>query len=366
MKSRIKFLGMVLSIWTFAFHVNQGIAAEGAKPAAPGNDVPAFKVYGVVKPLSELVKTEQSAYYEIEKRKYEMIEDAAKDAFLKKYWEDMAKKQNTTPEKAQDKYLSEKIKISAKEVKEVLERFKDHPQLSKLSKDEQEKQVKEYLRERDRRTVIDVILEDGIKSGNLAILYPKPEEPIENVSLTEHDVVRYGPKETDTKPINCKANDCPITVVEYSEFQCHFCGKVVDDTRKVLDTYKGKIRWVVRDFPLDFHPRAIPAAVAAKCASFQGKYWDMYYKLFANQKSLEDKDLEKYAADLKLNQNEFKKCVANPDKAKKIIASNFESGKKLNVTGTPAFFVNGRRLSGALPFAEFKKIIDEELSKKKG
>ena len=179
--------------------------------------------------------------------------------------------------------------------------------------------------------------------------------------------MRYGPEMSDTKPINCKGNDCPVTIVEYSEFQCPFCGKVVPDTKRVMSEYKGKVRWIVRDFPLDsIHARARPAALAAKCSQKQGKYWEYYNKLFDNQRALSDQDLEKYAQEIKLDLAKFKKCLSS-DQAEMtaLIDRNFNSGRDFGVTGTPTFFINGRKVSGALGFDEFKRMIDEELAKKK-
>lgn len=330
----------------------------------PSDTNMAFKVYGVTKTVNDVVKNDQSTFYEIEKRKYELLEEMAKGAYLKKYWENLGKTQKVSPEKAEQNFMESKVQFSDSEVKETLSRYKD--QLSKFPKEEQEKQVKEYLKAVRRGAVLEGIVEEGIREGNLVVLYPKPAEPVYDINITDADHVRYGPGDSDTNPLGCKGDACPITVVEYSEYQCPYCEKVLDDTKKTLDAFKGKIRWVVRDFPLDFHPKAMPAALAAKCASFQGKFWPMYYELFQHQRTLTTEDFDKISSKLKLNTSEFKKCYTGSDKAKKMVTSNVESGRKLGVTGTPAFFINGRKLSGALPFNEFKKIIEEEMKKKKG
>ena len=161
--------------------------------------------------------------------------------------------------------------------------------------------------------------------------------------------------------MGCAGEACPITVVEFSEFQCPFCERVLPAVRQLLNDYKGKVRWIVRDFPLGFHKRARPAAVAARCAKQQGKYWEMYEELFKNQRSLEDEDLKKYAKNVGLNLDKFLKCFGNPEDQLKVIEKNFRSGEELGVTGTPAFFINGRRIAGALPYDEFKRIFEEEL-----
>jgi protein-disulfide isomerase len=130
----------------------------------------------------------------------------------------------------------------------------------------------------------------------------------------------------------------------------------------LLTDYKGKIRWTVRDFPLDFHARARPAAIAAHCAAKQGKYWHMYRSLFENQTKLSDADFKKYAGGIKgLDMAAWEKCVAAPADVLAIIDANMRTGSQNGVSGTPAFFINGRRLSGALPYEEFKRVIEDEL-----
>jgi protein-disulfide isomerase len=131
-----------------------------------------------------------------------------------------------------------------------------------------------------------------------------------------------------------------------------------------MTEYSGKVRWIVRDFPLSFHDRARPAAIAAKCAQNQGKYWEMYAALFDNQRDLSDKAFEDSAKKIKLDMDKWKQCVSSPAAVTALIDENFESGQKFGVTGTPAFFINGRRLSGALPYEKFKEIFDDELAKR--
>jgi protein-disulfide isomerase len=241
-----------------------------------------------------------------------------------------------------------------------LNKFKDHPQLSKLSKKEQETQIREYLTNVETKKVVDGIVEGGLKKGDLVIFYPKPKEPLYNVTIASHDFVRYGPKDSDLKPMGCEKN-CPITIVEYSEFECPFCAKVIPTVDKVMSKYKGKIRWAVRDFPLSFHQKAKPAAVAAHCAGAQKKYFHMYTALFEDQRNLSTKDFDRHAKKMGLDMKKFKACTSNPKVVHAAIDRNFKSGAKNGVTGTPAFFINGRRLSGALPYTEFERVIEEEL-----
>jgi protein-disulfide isomerase len=340
------------------------VAAACASYAWAEDKAPAFKINGKVTTLDEVAKDDQASFYEIEKKKYDLVDRIARDKYLEHHWQSYAKELGKSVAEAQKIYEEKNLKVSEKEVKETLEKFKDHPSLAKLEKKEQEKQIRDYLTERARKELTDGLVDNAIKKGDLVIMFPEPEEPIYNVPVNGDDVVRYGPEPSDTKPVACKAEDCPITIVEYSEFQCPFCSRVVPDTKRILGEYKGKIRWVVRDFPLSFHDRARPAAIAAKCANEQGKYWQMYATLFENQRNLGDADLKSYADKIGLDKGKFDSCVATPGPMEAKIDKNFQSGVQLGVSGTPAFFINGRRLSGAMPYGEFKRVIDDEISGK--
>ena len=122
---------------------------------------------------------------------------------------------------------------------------------------------------------------------------------------------------------------------------------------------------VWKNFPLSFHQNAMPAAQAAMAADAQGKFWPMHDKLFANNTALERKDLEKYAQELGLDMNKFKADL-DSGKYKAAVDAETKEGSTLGVTGTPAVFINGRKISGAYPFETFKKIAEEELAKKTG
>ena len=122
------------------------------------------------------------------------------------------------------------------------------------------------------------------------------------------------------------------------------------------------MRIAFRHYALPMHNRAKPAAEAADCANAQGKFWEYHDKLFENQKALADDDLKKYAADIGLDAEAFKTCYES-GKFRADVDKDFADGQSVGVSGTPAFFINGRFLSGAQPFEAFKTIIDDELSK---
>ncbi len=157
----------------------------------------------------------------------------------------------------------------------------------------------------------------------------------------------------------------PVTIVEFSDFQCPFCSRVGPTVKQIEEKYKDKVRLVWRNYPLPFHNNAQLAAEAAMAANEQGKFWEMHDKLFANQQALTRPDLEKYAQELGLNVEKFKAAL-DSGKYKGAVNADVQYANGLGGgMGTPTFFVNGRKIAGALPFEQFAQVIDEELKKKR-
>jgi protein-disulfide isomerase len=160
---------------------------------------------------------------------------------------------------------------------------------------------------------------------------------------------------------NAKA---PIEMIEFSDFQCPYCLRAYATVNQVLANYGDRIYFVYRHYPLPNHPQARPAAEASACAAEQGKFWQYHDRLFASPTKLAAADLKQHAADLGLDATKFNTCVdARTFKAQ--VDADVKDGDEAGVNGTPAFFINGRMLSGAMPYEAFKRIIDEELELKR-
>jgi len=160
--------------------------------------------------------------------------------------------------------------------------------------------------------------------------------------------------------------NAPVTIIEFSDFECSFCARFYTDTLpQITENYinTGKVKLVYRDFPLiTRHPNAHKAAQAAECAKDQGKFWDMHDKLYENQRALSVSDLKAYAADLGLDTAAFNGCLDSGEKTAEVDADMQEASES-GISGTPGFFVNGILISGALPYENFKQVIDAELEK---
>jgi protein-disulfide isomerase len=156
----------------------------------------------------------------------------------------------------------------------------------------------------------------------------------------------------------------PIELIEFSDFQCPYCLRANPTVKQVLSTYGDRIHFVYRNYPLPSHPNARPAAEAAQCAAEQGQFWSYHDRLFGDPGKLADDDLKQSAAAIGLDAARFNACF-DSHKYKARVEADTQAGNDAGVNGTPAFFINGRMLSGAQPFDEFKRVIDEELAFKR-
>jgi protein-disulfide isomerase len=152
----------------------------------------------------------------------------------------------------------------------------------------------------------------------------------------------------------------PVTMVEFSDYQCPYCRRAQGVVDELVVRYKDKLRLVHRDFPLDGHPRAMPAARAARCADEQGKFWDYHRGLLTSPGDFSEEDLRRRATALGLNASRFDSCLAS-GRHDEAIRASVQDGTRVGVTGTPAFFINGRMLFGARPIEQFQEVIDAEL-----
>ncbi len=160
------------------------------------------------------------------------------------------------------------------------------------------------------------------------------------------------------------AERAPVTIVEFSDFQCPFCRSFNTTLNRLRKEYPTDVRIVFRQFPLsEIHPMAEKAAEASLCAQDQGKFWEMHDLMFTDQTALKVDDLKAKAASLGLDATAFGSCL-DSGKYEQAIRQEIRDGMTLGTSGTPAYFINGRFFSGALPYDEIAAVIKEELRKK--
>jgi len=210
--------------------------------------------------------------------------------------------------------------------------------------------IRRYLEEQQKEIARDSLIAELRKAGpDLRVLFDAPRHTIE----LANDDPSVG------------SASAPITLVEFSDFQCPFCQRVAPTIKQIRQAYGDKVRVVWKDFPLtQIHPQAFKAGEAGHCAADQGKFWEYHDRLFANQQLLQPADLKKHAADLGLDQAAFAECL-DSSKYGERVRDGVAEGTRLGVNSTPTIYINGRLLSGAQPYEVFAAVIDEELSKGK-
>jgi len=155
--------------------------------------------------------------------------------------------------------------------------------------------------------------------------------------------------------------DAPVTIVEFSDFQCPYCAKLQTVIEEVLKTNPDNVKLVFKDFPLSFHQHAKNASIATRAAGEQGKYWEMHDMIFINYKKLSPEKFNEFAKTLNLDMEKFSADFKS-GKYDKDIQADINLGKKLGVSGTPTLFINGKRMQNRSP-EDFKKAIESYIKK---
>jgi protein-disulfide isomerase len=157
-------------------------------------------------------------------------------------------------------------------------------------------------------------------------------------------------------------DDAWVTIVEFADFECPFCGSVVPTLKRVDEERPGVVRWAFKHLPLSMHRRALPASIAAECAHEQDLFWPMYEALYSHQSALGDAALESYAQAAGVDVDEWRACL-DSDRPRQVIANDRAQAADAAVQGTPTFFVNRKPLVGALPLGDFLDAVDEARKK---
>jgi protein-disulfide isomerase len=213
-----------------------------------------------------------------------------------------------------------------------------------MTKEQVAGQIKTYLEQQGQQTA----RQNFFKNLESKYAVEKKLEPI------RVEVAANGPAKG---PANA-----PVTIVEFSDFQCPFCSRLTPTLKQVEEKYGDKVRIVFRQYPLPFHQFAQKAAEASLCANEQGKFWQMHDAMFANQQALEVAQLKAKAAELGLNAEQFNQCI-DSGKHAAAIQADMKEGSAAGVSGTPAMFINGRFISGAVPLEQITSVIDDELKR---
>ncbi len=280
---------------------------------------------------------------EVENQRYEVLSEGLDELISEQLLEKEAKSKNVTTEQLVATEITAKVtEPTDAEIQKVYDDNK--AQLQGQTLEQVKPRIVEFLKQQKGAERQQAYLSElkGKYKTTVALKPPK-------VEVSTAGRPSRGPEQA------------PITIVEFSDYECPFCKRAEPTVKKVLETYGDKVRLVYRHFPLEFHATARPAAEASACAAAQGKFWEYHDKLFASP-DLSDAKLKALAGEVGLDQAKFDECFAKKQ-FKADIDKDMADASSVGVTGTPAFFINGRMLSGAQPFEKFKEIIDDELSR---
>jgi protein-disulfide isomerase len=280
---------------------------------------------------------------------YETRRGAVEEYVTKRLIDAEAKAKGETLEQWYEKDILAKVPApSEDEMKKFYEQNKS--QMGGQAYDQIKERIASYLKQQKGREQLTKAVDELKTKHGVQITMPSPVLPRVEVAAT-------GPSRGPDK--------APVTIVEFSDFQCPYCGREFPVVERLMKEYDGKVRLVFRHFPLDFHPYAQKAAEAGACAADQGSenFWKLHDKMFGNQQKLAVDDLKSYAKEIGVDSAKFDKCLDSGEK-RGLVNADEKAGQQAGVSGTPAFFVNGIFINGAVPYEQFKETVDRELNKK--
>ncbi len=333
------------------------LACQSPRSAQPGQQkqdpsTPVAKIGGKPITAGELDETVKKDLVQLEQQyqeqRYQVRRNALESMLRQRAFEEKAKAKGVSRDELVNQEVASKIpEPSDEEIRSLYERAKaggqQLPPLEQVKPD-----IARFIKNQKGQGALAEYYEGLKKEMGIEMLLPPYVPPKVAVEAT-------GPTKGPA--------DAPITIVEFSDYECPYCVRAEPTVREVLAAYPGKIKLVYRDYPLPMHPKAPKAAEAAHCAGDQGKYWEMHDKLFTTGAKLDVPDLKAHAREVGVEGGKFDQCLDSGEKAK-VVESHKKAGDDVGVSGTPAFFINGRLLSGAQPADAFRAIIDQELKGK--
>jgi len=317
-------------------------SASGAAAAGADDIVATIGSENITR--ADLEKQVRSQLTEVDNQRYEILEDGLNNMVSEKLLTIEAKEKGKSVEDFQKELMSAPVADPGDaEIQKVYDENKE--QLGGKSLDEVKGRISEYLKNQQRAQKAQALLAD------LRTRHPT--------------VVKLAPPVVEVADAGRMSRGggaaAPIQIIAFSDYECPFCKKSEVTMAEVMKAYGDKIRYVHRDYPLPFHQTARPAAETARCAGEQGKFWEVHDALF-NEAKLTAENIPTIATGLGVDKAKLDECLAS-GRAKTMVDEDMEAGGEAGVSGTPAYFINGRMLSGAQPVDRFKALIDGELAK---
>ncbi len=331
-------MGFVLAGWPWA----------GGAQSARGGQAAVAKVGNVSITAAEFERRLGNRLFPLLNQEYELKVQVARELIAERLFAEEARRRKIPVAQLLQQEIEAKIQpVTEAEKKSQYEQIKSRVQgrpMADVLRDIENDMRQNRLSVRRQAFVNEL----SAKAGATQILLEPPR-----LKVSSDTAADMGPK------------TAPVNIVEFSDFQCPYCSRVVPVLKEIEHRYPGKVRVAFRHYPLPFHAQAAKAAEAAECARDQGKFWEMHDKLFATQADLSLPELKKRGAELGLKAAQFGQCLDSGRTAQRVQKDRTD-GESYAITGTPCFFVNGRMISGAQPVERFAQVIDEELARVPG
>ena len=332
----------MIALWMLLLLTGLSFApkAQAASEILAEVDGVAIAAEEVEKPLaSQLSKLEEQIY----NLKLQRLEALINDRLLAK---EAAKRTLTVPALL-DAEVTAKVGLITEQ--EIQKFYQDNKAQIKGEQAEVREQIRAYLQNQRLAAKREEFLISLRAQAKVVVHLKAP--PIQRIEVSDQGAPFKG------------GEKAAVTIVEFSDFHCPFCRQVVSTLAQLESRYGEKIKLVFRDFPIEsLHPGAPKAHEAARCANEQGKFWPYHDKLFASPPSSSPEVFKGLAKEIGLDAGTFETCLGS-GKHQAAIKEDIADGNRIGVSGTPAFFINGRQISGAQPLEAFTRVIDDELTR---
>jgi protein-disulfide isomerase len=284
-----------------------------------------------------LKSSEQVRLHEANQKYYDEVTQILSEAYMEDFFETYAKSQGLPLEVAREKYFENLTQVDEIAVNDMLNKFKDHPQLQQFSESEKKAQIEQYLLANQKMSQMQNLVQKAQKEGTIKVNLEKPEAPKVDISLK--NVTSYGKKSSS------------VVVTSFVDIECPMCVRAHNLLSPVIQQHKDQVHWVIKAFPLNFHPNAKPAAIALRCIDRQGEangstFAKAYEAFYESHNQLGEEMFLKISQNLGLDQEKFKACLNDPQVLAEV-ESEMEEGMRLGVAGTPTFFINGEKVANS-------------------
>jgi len=300
----------------------------------------------------DVEKNNEQEFYEIRQKEFQIRQQSAFETARERIFELEAKKRGMSVDKFVEAEMGKrKSPVTEEAIRQFYEQYKSRiNQPFALAKD----RIRQQLINNQEKGAKDSLTAELFKSYNFKFNLKEPHPPVLNLV-------------NDGKPFWGKA-DAKVVITEFSDFECPYCRQIQPDVQRLKAEYAGKIKWVFRNFPLDFHAQAMPTHIAASCAGKQNKYFEFQSRVFAipyngRQLDMSSAQLANVAQNIGLNMPAFQQCFADKDgRERGEIEADMRYGQKVGVRGTPTIFINGVLYQQDRSYDAMKEVIDKLLN----